>query len=368
MLQPASELLEAALDAMIAVRQDGTVSFANGRTETIFEYTRPELLGQPIELLIPERLKTNHVGHMSAFFAAPRIRRMGAGISLFGRHRDGAEFPIEVSLSPVEVEGEQLVLAAVRDVTDRKQLEATVEESRAQMIASSRLSALGGMAGRIAHEISNPLAVIHGLASELAEQIDVEPEEAAQLGQQIAQYADRIAKIITSLRRIARDSDKDPFEEASIAGIIEQTLDLCKERFNQHSVELTATPIDPSIRIPCREVQISQVLVNLLQNAFDAAQEQSDEHWVRLETTVGDDRVIFSVIDSGRGVLPNLRQRIMDPFFTTKPVGKGTGLGLSMSKQIAEEHGGALRLEESAGNTRFSLQLPLSGKGRLICN
>src|SRR5258708_29037459 len=224
-------LLEAAPDAMIAVHRNGTIRFVNGQTEAIFGYTRTELLGERVELLIPERLRGNHSGHIGAFFETPKIRSMGAGLSLLGRHSDGTEFPIEVSLSPVEIAGEVFVMAAVRNVTDRKLLEQTLEATRAQMIASSRLSALGEMAGGIAHEINNPLAIIHALASNLVEQTDATPEEAVQCARRIVQYADRITKIVKSLRHIARDGDQDPFEEASVSTIVEQTLDLCSERF-----------------------------------------------------------------------------------------------------------------------------------------
>jgi PAS domain S-box-containing protein len=368
MLKSASDLLEAAPDAMIAIHKDGTIRFANGQAEAVFGYTKDAIMGQAIEVLIPERLRHSHPSHMGAFFAAPKARPMGAGLSLLARHRDGSEFAIEVSLSPVVINGEDFVMAAVRDITERKRLEKTVEATRMQMIASSRLSALGEMAGGIAHEINNPLAVIHALASDLAEQSDATPEEIARCGQRIAQYADRIGKIITSLRNMARDGEQDPFHEASVSEIVDQTMDLCKERFRQHAVDLSTSPIDATMRIPCREVQISQMLVNLLQNAFDAVQDQTGEKWVRLEVMAKGDRVILSVVDSGKGVAPELKARIMEPFFTTKPVGKGTGLGLSLSKQIAEEHGGLLEVGENGGHTCFSLSLPISRETRLICN
>jgi signal transduction histidine kinase len=116
------------------------------------------------------------------------------------------------------------------------------------------------------------------------------------------------------------------------------------------------------VSVLCREVQISQALLNLLQNAFEAALEGDGERWVRLEVENGDDSVAVSVIDSGPGIPPELRSRLGDPFFTTKPVGKGTGLGLSLSKAIAEDHGGNIEYSDDHGHTRFSLVLPLAGR------
>ena len=185
---------------------------------------------------------------------------------------------------------------------------------------------------------------------------------------QIVQHADRIGRIVKSLRYIARDGTRDPFEVASVAGIVAHALDLCAERFRGNSVTLLTTPIDPTLRIECREVQMSQILTNLLQNAFDAALAHSGEKWVRLEVTAFEKHITFSVLDSGAGVSSEVRSRIMEPFFTTKAVGKGTGLGLSLSKQIAEEHGGALSLGDGGGHTCFSLCLSLAQPGQAACN
>ena len=357
-LREAGDFLEAAPDAMIAVNKDGKIIFANRQAVALFGYTKDELLGQPIELLIPGRLRHSHPRRLSDYFVAPRIRAIGAGLSLVASDRNGAEFPIEVSLSPVEILGKTLVVAAVRDITTRKQLEETLEATRARMVAASRLSALGEMAGGIAHEINNPVAVIHALASDLVEQEDASRSEIVEGGQLIVQYADRVANIVRSLRHVIRDGARDSFDEASVSSIVGQALNLCEERFRQHCVNLLALPVDPSIRLLCREVQISQIIINLLQNAFDATQDQYVEKWVRLEVVMQDDRMILSVIDSGNGVPSELKERIMDPFFTTKPVGKGTGLGLSLSRQIAEDHGGTLELNDLCCHTCFVLNLP----------
>src|SRR5579872_2546605 len=123
----AGELLEAAPDAMIAVGRDGTMSCVNGQAEILFGYPRSELLGHPLERLIPERFRSDHRGYMSALFATPERGLAGAGFGLLARHQDGTEFPIEVRLSPIAINDEEFVMAAVRDVTDRKRLEANLE-------------------------------------------------------------------------------------------------------------------------------------------------------------------------------------------------------------------------------------------------
>jgi PAS domain S-box-containing protein len=251
----------------------------------------------------------------------------------------------------------------IRDITARKRAEAALEISRAQAASSARLSALGMMAGGIAHEINNPLAIVHASASdltELAESGTVPLNQLQHASTRIKQTANRISKIVKSLRQISRDGSADPFQRASVTEIVEHALELCKERFRAHSVRLDTSIVDARLHVFCREVQIAQVLLNLLQNAFDAVADLDVDRWVRLEVTNSGPSVTFAVIDSGPGVPPELRARIMEPFFTTKPVGKGTGLGLSLSKAIVEDHGGELKLSETGNPTCFSFSLPLS--------
>jgi C4-dicarboxylate-specific signal transduction histidine kinase len=141
----------------------------------------------------------------------------------------------------------------------------------------------------------------------------------------------------------------------SVRKIVGSTLELCTERFRNHQIELRVGEI-PEIELVCREVQIAQILLNLLNNAFDAVL-QEPEKWVALEIVVRPEAIEFSVTDGGAGIPESVRANMMNPFFTTKPVGQGTGLGLSISSGIAEEHAGSLRFDSTAPHTRFVLTL-----------
>ena len=256
------------------------------------------------------------------------------------------------------------IVGIVADITQRKRLEQELEAAREQAITSARLSALGMMAGGVAHEINNPLSIIHAMASDLSEMVAEQgaapPQIVARKSAVIRETAQRIAKIVRSLRHISREGASDPFRPTPLNKIVGETLEICRAKFRANGVELRLPSAIPNLSVPCREVQIAQSLLNLLQNAFDAVVEQEGVRWVRLDVEHRYHAVVLSVVDNGPGIPSDIRPHIMEPFFTTKPVGKGTGLGLSLSKTIAEDHGGSLEYNEDQGHTRFSLVLPLA--------
>lgn len=359
-------VLNAAPDPMLVVRQDLSISFANSQAGRAFGYPGGVPQGTRLEtVIIGEAGLLEQLRH-GPETGGPDDTQAGRSLELTGRRTNGSTFPADVTFSPVLLDGEALIIAQVRDTTERRRLEAAVESGRQQIVASARLSALGTMAGGIAHEINNPLAVIHARSMDLVEELEegvLEPAQVIATVRQIVEFTERIAGIISSMRRIARDGVNDPPTEASVRDIVSYALDVCRERFRDRGVELTVALPETSPVLLCREVQIAQVLINLLQNALDAVQEQDGERHVRLEVGQADGMVTMAVSDTGAGVPAALRQRIMEPFFTTKPPGKGTGLGLSLSRGIAEEHGGKLECQDAARGSRFVLTLPMFNDG-----
>jgi signal transduction histidine kinase len=254
-----------------------------------------------------------------------------------------------------------LVESALRKAQD--ELRVLLRE-RVQVEHASRLAHLGEMAGGIAHEINNPLTIILGHAQMGLLMLD-RGEHHTKLDklraslEKIEQTSHRIEQIIRGLKNFARDGTNEPMAVISLGAIIEETIAMYSDRFRKKGIVLEWKNEAPEVRIPCVAVQVQQVLINLLGNALDAT-EGVEKGWVRIHTSLdGGPFVLVAIEDGGSGVPEAIRHRILEPFFSTKPVGKGTGLGLSISLGIVERHRGTLSLDSASAPTRFILRLPL---------
>jgi PAS domain S-box-containing protein len=253
------------------------------------------------------------------------------------------------------------VLGVIWDVTEEVEREAEVERHKASALASSKMAVLGEMASGIAHEINNPLATIRGTLEVLSMKITkrlVTQEQLLERLDYLIRISDRIAAIIKGLRLFAREGSGDPLVNESIRGIVNDTLSFCRHRLKSSQIDLEVAAIPEDWTLECRAVQISQVLLNFMNNALDALQGQSGA-WIRISVTLSsENRYFFRVTDSGPGIPPELREKVFQPFFTTKEVGAGTGLGLSVSQGIAQSLGGKIWIDAQAPNTSFVLELP----------
>jgi PAS domain S-box-containing protein len=249
-------------------------------------------------------------------------------------------------------------LSVLMNISEIKKMEIEKEVLQAQVAESARLSALGEMAGGVAHEINNPLAIIKGKAAVLKRKIELnisDKEPILKDALSIENTVDRISKIIQGLRNYSRNAENDAFEMTNVQSIIDDTLILCREKFKMALVEIKMkNMID--IQFQCRSAQISQIFMNLLSNSYDAIL-NLNEKWIEIEMRDDKDFIFLRFKDSGAGIDADVSKKIMNPFFTTKEVGKGTGLGLSISVGIAESHGGSLKYLPSEKNTTFELIL-----------
>ncbi len=239
------------------------------------------------------------------------------------------------------------------DVTD-------LRDNEIRLIQASKMSSLGEMSAGIAHEVNNPLCIIKANASRIktamsSENFDV--EGIIKYINSIDKTVERIVKIIDGLRNFSREASDDSFEMTSLSNIINETLSLCAYRFEVEKVELKINSICDKAQIECRPSQIQQVLVNILSNALDALKDR-ELKWVEVSTVDLGDFISILITDSGDGIPPAIRNKVLNPFFTTKEIGKGTGLGLSISSGIINSHNGTLIIDETCLNTRFVITLP----------
>jgi PAS domain S-box-containing protein len=345
--------IESAAEGILIVDEGGQIVVANAQIEAMFGYTQRELLGRPMDMLLPERARDRHVAHRASYVAEPRVRRMGRGLDLTGRRQDGTEFPLEISLSYVRTLGGVRVMAFVTDITERLALERTARQSE-------KLAALGTLSAGIAHELNNPLGII----SSRIELMLIENEDAAlpsavreDLGV-IHRQVQRVVRLVEGLLSYARPAGAER-APVDLNQVVDEVLLLAQKELGKKGVRISAT-LDRSLSpILGAHGALEQVLLNLITNAQQAIEGSGD---VTIVTRSAADRpgwIELVVTDTGRGIPAEQLSRIFDPYFTTKAT--GTGLGLSITFRIVEEHGGTIRVHSGAGKgAEFLLSFPVA--------
>jgi PAS domain S-box-containing protein len=277
---------------------------------------------------------------------------------------EGREVWIDCSAVPIFDSKQSIVgyLCIEQDISEQLKSDKIIHEQHQAMVASSKMSALGEMAGGIAHEINTPLAAIRTLSSQIEEVMTDDPLDKGmviEMASKIVQTSDRIAKIVRGLRSFSRDGSHDSYSSVNVKQLIEDTLSFCHERFKNGGTDLIVDTdtFDSKTCFEGRETEISQVLLNLLNNAHDAISEHK-EKWIKVSVTENANDLEIRVTDCGLGITPENQKKIFQPFFTTKEIGKGTGMGLSISSGIIKGHQGELFLDNQAPNTCFVMRLP----------
>jgi PAS domain S-box-containing protein len=343
--------LESASESIVATDAAGRIVLVNAKTETMFGYSRDELIGQPVELLIPTRLRERHVGHRAAYMAAPRVRSMGQGLDLSGLKKDGTEFPVEVSLSYVHTEEGTRAIAFVTDISERVAFQRAARQA-------DKLAALGTLSAGIAHEINNPIGIITSrvevmllegeggaLPAELRKDLEV-----------ILRQARRVAAITQGLLSFARQSSgvRAP---VNLNRVVEEIFHLVQKDLTRGHIEVTLS-LDETLPDSVADANaIGQVLLNLLTNARSA---MPDGGQITIATSYqpATRSLRLTVTDTGSGIPPEILPKIFDPFFTTRS--DGTGLGLSISHGIVHDHHGTLAVRSEVGKgTTFTLTFPV---------
>ena len=354
-------ILDSAPDAMLVVDRAGTIVFANRQVSALFGYSHEEMLGSGIDRLLPERLRTAHVGHRQRYVEQARVRPMGIALDLSALRRDGSEFPVEISLSPIEGSDGLLVAAAIRDVTERRQ--AQVELRRAREAADAANQAKSRFLATASHDLRQPLQTL-ALLNGAMRRSTLDPTLADALDQQDTAI-DAMARLLNALLDISKlesGAIKPNVTDFTVATIFAQMRAEFAQLAAQKGLELMVESSEDSVRSD--PSLVSQVLRNLLSNAI----KYTRQGWVQLRCQHQEQRVRLEVVDSGVGIpaadMPHIFEEFYQVGIAANSSRDGYGLGLAIVRRIVQLLDASLDVRSEPGKgSAFSVALPAAAVG-----
>jgi PAS domain S-box-containing protein len=351
-------VLESAPDAMIIIDDAGTVLFANRQVSMLFGYDTAEVIDQPIENLLPERFRIRHVAHRSDYGRTVRVRPMGNGLDLFALRKDGSEFPVEISLSPIDQDGGVIVAAAIRDVTDRMRVEKEIREARA--VADRANLGKSRFLATASHDLRQPLQALSLLNGALRRVVD-DPDAREMLEQQeeAVSAMSRLLNALLDVSKLESGAIRPDITDFKVGQLLEELRREFAGLAASKGLELVIEPTN--VRVRSDVALLSQALKNLVSNAI----KYTSQGWVRLRSSPQGFLVRIEVCDSGLGIAPDHLPYIFDEFYqvgvATNTSRDGYGLGLSIVQRVAKLLDLRLDVSSQPGQgSIFALEIPAS--------
>ncbi len=352
-------IMDTVLDATVVIETDGAIISFNAAAERQFGYAAGEVIGKNVSMLMPAPYSSEHDGYLDRYLATGQKRIMGKDRVVMARRKDGSTFPIKLAVGEMRSGGKTYFTGFIRDLTERQQSAAELEQMQGELARLARISELGEMASTLAHELNQPLSVVINYArgcirllKDLDESVAIRFRDAFE---ESASQALRAGQIIHHLREFVTRGQIEKQPE-DIRKLVEEAAALALVGSRERGVA-AAFEFEPGAGIVMADrVQIQQVLINLMRNALDAMQE-SDTRELLVRTSFADGDVSVEVSDTGPGISDEVAAQLFKPFVTTKP--GGMGIGLSISRRIVEAHGGTISAGPNPrGGASFRFTLP----------
>ena len=355
-------VVDAAPAAMIMANKEGRMTLVNKRAETLFGYKRDELIGQPVEMLVPELFRSHHASFREGYFGDAQAQPMGAGRELFGQCKDGSEVPIEIGLKPVHASEGLCVLASIIDISERKQAELEAARQRHELAHLLRVTMLGELSGSLAHELNQPLTAILSNAQAAQKLLAGDAVDVSELREILAEIVDEdkhAGEVIQRLRVLFRKGEVGHhFGNLDINQIVQDVLKLMRNDLVIHDITVESELAENLPVVQGDRVELQQVLLNLMLNGCEAMTDcDPSERQLLITSGMENGAVRVSVTDRGGSIPEERMERVFEPFFTTKA--NGMGLGLSVCHNIVKAHRGNIWVTNNPeGGATFHFSLP----------
>lgn len=354
-------MVDAALDGMVVIDSSGTVLLYNAACERLFGYSAHEVLGNNVNLLMTPRDRRNHDTYIQNYLRTGNARVIGKGRDVTGRRKDGTTVPMRLSVGELRDDTDAtLFIGTLHDLTETLRTRARIDELQSELMQVARANAVGEMGSALAHELTQPLSAVVGFVEASAALID---QGGGEVPAKVREYMDhavtqslRAGAVIRLLREFTGRGDTER-SVRDINGVVEETCRLATLGTVADGIdlELKLAPELPPVLID--HVQIQQVVLNLVRNSIDALRD-SETPAIAVETVPGRGAVDVVVSDNGPGLSPEVRERVFEPFVSTKA--DGIGIGLSICRTIVEAHGGRIAVDSGTKcGTAFRFSVPV---------